>query len=950
MKKEDIRRRLLQLNNVCQEYNLMNLSERIESQLKLIDEPLRIMIVGEGKSGKSSLLNALVGATVAEVDYEPKTWCIGVYASTKGEPYAEVVYQDSIIKTSIDEAKKLMEEYEENSENKDSIEDIVKSREIEEIRWYLNIKWPDEGIVIIDTPGFLQGRADTEIIEAQIDGVEGVRFAASDGFEKYYSKSDLVLWCFEATDVGAADIKEKLESVKTQDKSIYGIVTKLDKCDSDAEREEFFQRNNSHYKKYIKQCLRSQLPPIRKRDDGEKLQNKLKLRKDTIDGIKRCIEYLLKDNKAADLKLKSYESFCTNIEKLIAIYLGKYVNFYYSNLQVYEQVKDKVNKDLFSIRNSSINRICQILLDKQNSFLVGAEYDALWHQCGEQPQSFASVLRAQEKNSGFINECNSIQKSFLTDIQKFVLYHGNEIKWNVINIGSVDADSQTMEFQFNLTEKNVDFNDLVINIQNGFLDEFLNLFDRNSVVYIIINGLFGNMRKEKTFAKIRETFVAEIDSVKKQYLDQINDNYQHCVNDFNNTLEDLFYRINGVSSYEVDTSIIRIDELMFFMKLYPANAPYIPYLRDNSLCFARNELLLKIRTFQEKIQSENIVDFVRINYIQKAFELRLKNDERIIRNEMSAYNGTKKISKKLENPDFYHDSFLISLLACWNEIRWGMHKNKIKDIYEIELNQYLMTRDEKWRDYSQKAVERVLASYMKEWDNLWIEPIKQFIERWRGQCENFFQQCKAVNNYLMTPQEWDVKKYFQFDQMYYANYATCFFVQYMSSGVVNPAMLPNVSIVTPDGDNASDVVKKHIEKKLSTYIASLNSIQITNYEIWDKEVQLAEKQIMKYLSNCFDEIQQLVEEVLYLEYFRYLIAMKGSKHKKNISEYIITCGKLSKTNIELMKGNVPIGIFGNATDFMFSDGTRIRDDVKKYIRNRTEIINNKAKEKLLNAQ
>ena len=112
MKKEDIRRRLQQLNSICQEYNLKNLSERIDSQLKLIDEPLRIMIVGEGKSGKSSLLNALVGATVAEVDYEPKTWCIGVYESTKGEPYAEVVYQDSIVRTTVDEAKKLMEEYE----------------------------------------------------------------------------------------------------------------------------------------------------------------------------------------------------------------------------------------------------------------------------------------------------------------------------------------------------------------------------------------------------------------------------------------------------------------------------------------------------------------------------------------------------------------------------------------------------------------------------------------------------------------------------------------------------------------------------------------------------------------------------------------------------------------------------------------------------------------------
>ena len=47
MRKEDICRRLQQLYKICEEYNLLDLSERIEAQLKLIDEPLRIMIVGE---------------------------------------------------------------------------------------------------------------------------------------------------------------------------------------------------------------------------------------------------------------------------------------------------------------------------------------------------------------------------------------------------------------------------------------------------------------------------------------------------------------------------------------------------------------------------------------------------------------------------------------------------------------------------------------------------------------------------------------------------------------------------------------------------------------------------------------------------------------------------------------------------------------------------------------
>lgn len=137
MKKEDIRRRLKELHKICIEYKLLDLSERIESQLKLIDEPLRIMIVGEGKSGKSSLLNALVGANVAEVDYEPKTWCIGVYSATDGEPYAEVVYKNNILKTTIEDAKQLMADYEKATEDAISFHDVVSTRDIEEIRWHI---------------------------------------------------------------------------------------------------------------------------------------------------------------------------------------------------------------------------------------------------------------------------------------------------------------------------------------------------------------------------------------------------------------------------------------------------------------------------------------------------------------------------------------------------------------------------------------------------------------------------------------------------------------------------------------------------------------------------------------------------------------------------------------------------------------------------------------------
>ena len=952
MEKDKIRKRLQQLYKVCEEYKLLDLSERIESQLKLIDEPLRIMIVGEGKSGKSSLLNALVGATVAEVDYEPKTWCIGVYSATDGETYAEVVYKDNILRTTVEQAKQLMEDYEKAAEEKASIEDIVKEREIEEIRWHLNIEWPKEGMVIIDTPGFLQGRADTEVIETQIDGVEGVRFVASDGFEKYYSKADLVLWCFEATDVGAVDVKEKLESVKTQDKSIYGIVTKLDKCDSDEEREEFFQRNNSHYKKYIKQCLRSQLPPIRKKDSEEKLQKKLQLRQDTVDGIKRCIEYLLNDNKASELKLKSYETFCANIERLMAVYLEKYINFYYSNVQVYENAIDRISKEIFSIADTAGNRMEQIFSDKKRNFLIGAEYDRLWYQCGEQPQNFAFTLKAQEMNSGFLEQCQGIQKGYSKSIKETVTYHNDNLEWCIMSIGAKQEDApQSAVFHLDIKEKELDFHALVPNIKNGFWDDFLGLFDKNGMVYAVINGLIGNYRKERTFSKIREGFVSEINSMERKYKEEINSIAYKSINDYKKALSGLFFRVNGVEISEIEEAIVKIDKVMSDLDLYSNHVPYFPYIKDNALCFARNELVIEIKKIRQTMYSEEIVPFVSQNYIKKSFTIRLENDENNISNVMEAYNGTKKVEKDiLSIPQFMEDSCMASVLPHWNKIRWGTNETAIKEAYQKELEKFLEKREQLWSDYAKKALERVLGIYLKEWEAIWIAPIKQFTERWCQQCENTFQQSKTYKSYYYTPQEWDVKKYFLFDQMYNANYATYFFFQFIEKGQINPTMLPNVPVITPDGAEANAEVKRQIEMKLKAFVGALDSIKVKKMEQWDQEVQLEADKIKKSLALYFDEIKLQVSNVILPEYLEYLVAMNGSRYIKTLSDYIVACGNLSKVNLELMKGNIPFGLFGNTINFVFSDGSQIQEDIKAYIGQRTKEINKLAEEKKANGR
>lgn len=67
------------LSVYSEKHELKGIYEKLQSKLQDLNEPLYIMIVGNGKHGKSTLINALIGKNVAEVARVPKTWKIDIF-------------------------------------------------------------------------------------------------------------------------------------------------------------------------------------------------------------------------------------------------------------------------------------------------------------------------------------------------------------------------------------------------------------------------------------------------------------------------------------------------------------------------------------------------------------------------------------------------------------------------------------------------------------------------------------------------------------------------------------------------------------------------------------------------------------------------------------------------------------------------------------------------------
>lgn len=156
--------------------NLDEIMESLEILEKKEKSPLNIVIVGEVKSGKSSLVNAILSKEVSEVDVLEAT--------------------SSIIEISYGEK--------ETRANIEGVEKVYLDRE------FL------KRVNIVDTPGLksITDRNEQKTLN-------------------YIQNADLILFLFDATHLGQEDIYDTLDLISTYKKPMAGIVNKADLLEDD---------------------------------------------------------------------------------------------------------------------------------------------------------------------------------------------------------------------------------------------------------------------------------------------------------------------------------------------------------------------------------------------------------------------------------------------------------------------------------------------------------------------------------------------------------------------------------------------------------------------------------------------------------------------------------------------------------------------------------------------
>lgn len=173
-----------------------------------LDQPLLVTVMGEFSSGKSSFVNAFIGADVAPTGITPTTATINVvrYGRERG---GRIVGADGTTRELAWDA--LMAELRrltpDDARGIDRVEILVPLPQLEKIN-------------IVDTPG--------------LNSIQPEHEATARAF---IARADAVVWVFTAAQGGKASEKRALASIRDEGKRVLGVLNKADQLSPDDTRD-----------------------------------------------------------------------------------------------------------------------------------------------------------------------------------------------------------------------------------------------------------------------------------------------------------------------------------------------------------------------------------------------------------------------------------------------------------------------------------------------------------------------------------------------------------------------------------------------------------------------------------------------------------------------------------------------------------------------------------------
>ncbi|WP_452218574.1 dynamin family protein [Lacinutrix undariae] len=493
-----------------------NKIEEYEKSINARTRPLRIGFVGGFSTGKSSIINSLLGEEVLGVKLEPATAQITELSYGRKFEILEVIKNGDgfdYVEISLDEYKKKSTSR--SDKNKDTSHYII--------------KYPSENLsrfTIVDTPGFSStSKEDDELTK------------------KWIETLDLLIWIFDANKVGDKTEYDKLKSLGSNIK-IIGVINKID-TKSPNVREKI--RREILHEELLDEVFLYSSKKVLEEFKVRELFNEALINLTT--GIKECInrsENFTINNDNLEVKFNSTNSNQTYFS-LVSQKKSRYTKYY-----------NELIDEISNVRDNEISLILnKRLVEKRNDFREGIKTNLLkWHKAlCDNPERLAKEIKVKED---LLTKSDSIYESLFDDF-KIKL----EVNFKIFKTSFFNSLEDFLFYKH--IEKSVFSDDVYIDMLDVFeeeTDELLSQFISNEFIEFLESsyGIYDAIIKKSIYKDY-----TKVDKIRGDEYHNINYNIKGLVSS----------SMDSVQGYWRNFEIQKTDSYLEALKFHKENIDFV---------------------------------------------------------------------------------------------------------------------------------------------------------------------------------------------------------------------------------------------------------------------------------------------------------------------------------------------------------------------------------------
>ena len=298
---------------------LKEIEENLEVIYNKINNTLKVVLMGEVKAGKSTIINSIVGEEISYVNVVEATAAI-----------IEIEYgfnENAIIKKKNgEEIKGSIQKI--NSMIGENINDQEFFSDIDVIKIRKNLKNLDK-LSIVDTPG-----------------LETITSSNEQKTKDYIQESDFVIWVLNCNHLGQSDITENIENIYDLGKPIILIANRVDEIDADKSEIVDYLEDELGYmiKNVIPMSARQAFEGVIKNDKRLLEESGYNSLMSTINSINSRSEIIQKDSLLRSFNVQMSRD--VNIHEKIKLYIKEVNDDIHKRFMHLEKKKSNLESDI----------------------------------------------------------------------------------------------------------------------------------------------------------------------------------------------------------------------------------------------------------------------------------------------------------------------------------------------------------------------------------------------------------------------------------------------------------------------------------------------------------------------------------------------------------------------------------------------------------------------------